>query len=190
MDQPRLIEEYRAALLAELPAVMAWEVSDGLDEAYDKYLREGLPAGQAADSAVAELGDPATVIAAFSRASPARHMARVLIATGPAVGLCWAGALVSARAWQWQIPAVAPLIFGAVLIGSIVTLLAAVRSCRYRPARRCGLAGCTGLAVLDGSLIAMVLATTPDLRWLTVLAICVSAARLTGVARAMLPAVG
>ena len=190
MAQPRVIREYRAALLAELPAAMAWEVSDGLAEACEKYRREGLTPAQAAESAVAEFGDPALVIEAFSRTSSARRAARTLVATGPAVALCWAAALVTARAWQWHLPGAIPLVFGAVLACSILALLTGARSRRYRPARRCGRAGCIGLAALDGSSIAVVLAAAPELRWLTVLAICASAARITSVARTMLRAAG
>jgi hypothetical protein len=48
-------------------------------------MREGLDTDVAAAAAVAEFGDPRSVVAAFSRASPA-------------VGLLWAAALITGRA--------------------------------------------------------------------------------------------
>ena len=107
MAQPRLITEYEAVLFAELPAALAEEVSDGLQLAYDTYLRRGLAPGEAAAAAVAEFGDACVVVEAFSRASPAGRLARVLVATGPLVGLCWATELIAGRAWDWPVPGAA-----------------------------------------------------------------------------------
>ena len=184
MAQPRLIEDYTAVLRAELPTLLADEVSDGLAEAYEKHVREGADADTAARAAVAEFGEPDTVVAAFSRASPASRTARALIVTGPAVGMCWAAVLISGRAWDWHVPVVVPILLGGLLAASIAGLVTAAGARRYRAVCRSGAAGCLGLGLLDASMITVALAAAHDLRWLTVLAICASATRLSGVARA------
>jgi len=46
----------------------------------------GLAPDAAARAAVAEVGEPALVAGAFTRASPARRTARLLLMTGPMVG--------------------------------------------------------------------------------------------------------
>ena len=40
MAEPSLIKDYHAVLRIELPGLLADEVSDGLAEAFDKYLRK------------------------------------------------------------------------------------------------------------------------------------------------------
>jgi hypothetical protein len=187
MAPPRLIEDYSAVLLAELPASLADEVSDGLDEAYRKYLRQGLVTEAAAEAAVGEFGDPRAVADAFIRASPARKAAHALIATGPLVGLCWASVLITGRAWNWPVPVVASVFLGGLLAASIAVLVTAARARRYRLVRRSGAAGCAGVVVLDVSMITAVIAVAPGADWIAVLAICASAARLIGVARAIGP---
>jgi hypothetical protein len=188
MAEPRLIRGYRAALLAGLPALLAEEVSDGLAEAYADHLRQGLVSDDAAAAAVAEFGDPAAVIAAFCRASTASRLARGLIATGPVIGACWAAALMTGHAWNWPIPAIGPAIVAALLSASIVTLLTAARSRRYRPARRSGTAGCIGIAILDVTMITAAIALAPVATWLVAIAICASTARLLCMARLVVPA--
>jgi hypothetical protein len=108
VTEPRLIEDYKAVLLAEPPASLGEEVIDGLYEAYGKYLRRGLAGEEAAAAAVAEFGDPRTAVQAFSRASIAGRAARALIATGSPVGLCWAAELISGKAWDWPLPVSPP----------------------------------------------------------------------------------
>jgi len=187
MAEHSLIQDYRDVLRAELPAHLADEVADGLAETNEKYLQEGLSTQEAAHAAIAEFGDPALVVLAFSRASPARRVARRLIVTGPAVGLCWGAVLITGRAWDWPVPASARLLFGmtlAVLVGLLVT---AALARRYRFARRAGIAACGGLAFLDASAIAAVMVIAPSGRWLVILASCASAARLIFIARAVRP---
>lgn len=183
MAEPRLIEDYKAALLAELPALLAEEVTDGLSESYDKYRRQGLACVVAAEAAVAEFGDPGAVVEAFSRASPASRAARALIATGPAVGLCWAAVLIIERAWEWPLPFIVPVLLGILLAASIAALVTAALARRYRAVCHSGAAGCLGLAVLDASMIVAVIAAAPGIRWLVGLAVCASSIRLVVVAR-------
>jgi hypothetical protein len=58
-----------------------------------------------------------------------RAAARLLLATGPVVGACWAAALILIRAWAWPVPAVARLSFGTVLLLAVLAL--AARSPRW-----------------------------------------------------------
>ena len=188
MAEPRLIRDYRAAMLAGLPAPLAEEVSDGLAEAYADHLRRGLASDAAAAAAVAEFGEPAAVMTAFSRASTASRLARRLIATGPVVGACWAAALITGHAWTWPLPAIGPAIAAALLTASIIALLTAARSRHYWPARRSGTAGCIGVAILDVTMITAAIALAPVATWLVAIAICASAARVLGIARIAVPA--
>ena len=64
-------------------------------------------ADAAAEAAVVEFGAPDLIAREFTRAHPARRAARRLLAAGPAVGLCWAVALITSRAWTWPVPAAA-----------------------------------------------------------------------------------
>jgi hypothetical protein len=124
MPQPRLIRDYLAVLAAQLPAPIVEELADGLAETYQSYLRQSLPPGLAAESAVAEFGDPHLIVAEFARVNPARRGARRLLLTGPAVGGCWAAVLITGRAWAWPIPLPARIGFGLVLL-TVIGLLAA-----------------------------------------------------------------
>jgi hypothetical protein len=126
-------------------------------------------------------------VQAFSRASPARRVARTLLVTGPVVGTCWAVVLITAKAWEWPVPVVARVLLGGLLVASILVLVTAVLAQRYRTVRRAGAVGCLGLAVLDTSMITAVVAAGPGLRWLAVMAIVASAARLKCVPRALPP---
>ena len=100
MSESRLISEYLTGLSADLPGRIVEELADGLAETYHCYLGQGLPADAAAQAAVAEFGEPHVIVAAFTEASRGRRTARRLLGAGPAVGVCWAIVLISARAWQ------------------------------------------------------------------------------------------
>jgi hypothetical protein len=70
------------------------ELRAGLLDAADSRERCGLPAGQAAEAAIAEFGDPQQVADGFLpeiAASHARRVAVLLLVTGPLVGLLWIG---------------------------------------------------------------------------------------------------
>ena len=64
----------------------------------------------------------------FTRQAPGRHAARLLLATGPVAGGCWAAALILGRAWTWPVPATARTGFAAVLLLVVLALLAAATS--------------------------------------------------------------
>ena len=83
----------------ELPGPVVEELADGLEETCRRYLGLGLAPEAAAEAAVTEFGAQEVIAAEFTRAHPARRAARRLLAIGPMVGLCWAVALVTGRAW-------------------------------------------------------------------------------------------
>jgi hypothetical protein len=187
MSQPRLIRDYLATLAAQLPAPLAEELADGLTETYQSYRRLNLPPGQAAESAVAEFGDPHVIVAEFARVNPARRTARKLIITGPMVGACWGAALISDRAWTWQIPLPARIMPGLVLAAAITLILVAALGSRYQRAARAGLAGCIGITTLDIAMITGVLLAAPVMTWATIGATAASAARVAFTTRAAAP---
>jgi hypothetical protein len=107
------------------------------------------------------------------------RLARILIATGPVVGGCWAATLITARAWDWSIPLAAPVLVGLLLAASVAMLATASLTPRYQSQRRAGIAGCFAIAVLDATAITTAMLLALDTRWLVAIAICLSAVRLT-----------
>jgi hypothetical protein len=93
-----VLVDYRTRLAAGLAgprrarlAVLA-EIGDGLIEAVDRHLAEGLAAVPAARAAVAEFGDPAWLarLIVAERAGLAAHRVGLgLVLTGPVVGSGW-----------------------------------------------------------------------------------------------------
>ncbi|MGB6454933.1 MAG: hypothetical protein WBH47_10655 [Streptosporangiaceae bacterium] len=185
MAEHRLIAAYRDDLLARIPTRLAEEVWDGLADAQEKYLGQGLNPDHAASAAIAEFGTARVVTDAFRRACPAWRLARALIVTGPLVGGWWAAALIADDAWDWPIPAAVRLLVGLILAGSVLLLLVSALARRYQVVRRAGLAGCLGLAALDVSVITTAVLLAPGVQWLLVVATCASAVRLTFVADRM-----
>jgi len=185
MPGPGLIEGYRAVLSAQLPASIVDELADGLAETYRGYLDQGLAPDAAAGAAVAEFGEPALVVAAFTRASPARRTARRLLMTGPVVGACWGAVLVAGRAWAWPVPIAVRVLAGAALAGAVALLAAAALLPAYRPARRAATAACAGLTVVDVAAIAVVAALARHAPWPVLLAVPASTARVAFTTRAM-----
>jgi len=177
-----LIAAYRRDLLERLPVELAEEVSDGLADAHEHYVRLGQSPDQAAMAAIAEFGEPATVVDAFRRACPVWRLARLLVSTGPIVGGLWAAALITGRAWGWPVPDAARLAVGLVLLASVVLLVTAVRTRRYRSLHHAGVAGGLGVALLDGSVVITSMLLAPAFGSLLIIATCVSAARLVFVA--------
>ena len=186
MAPSRLIGDYLAELSAQLPAPVVAELADGLDQTRRRYLDQGLGADAAATAAVAEFGDPRVVLAAFTRASPARRAARRLLATGPAAGACWGAALILNRAWTWPVlPPVARILIGTALITVIGLLAAAAFGRRYRPAVRAGAAGCLGITALDATMLAVIVLAAPAVIWPIIVAMTASAARITFTAHSL-----
>jgi len=179
MPGPGLIEDYLTALAADLPADVVEELADGLDQARLHYLDQGLAPDAAASSAVAEFGEPQVVVAAFTRAAPARQAARRLLAAGPVAGACWGAALVTGRAWTWPVPLIVRVLLGVALITVIGLLAASALGRRYRSVRRAGAAGCLGIAALDAAMITTVTIAGPAPVWPVILAMAASAARIT-----------
>ncbi len=114
----------REAILAEL--------RDGLLEAVAVRLDEGLSPAQAARAALEELGDAATVAAAFApelAAVQARRTALTLVRTGPLVGMLWIAALAATHAPPWRhdlagVRLAFPLLGLAIATAGLGTLLA------------------------------------------------------------------
>jgi hypothetical protein len=117
-----LTAAYLRALARGVPPGALDEIADGLFEARARHLAAGLDAPAAALAAISECGDPDLVMAAFRAHSPGRRAARTLLATGPLVGLCWASALDTGRAWTWPLPAAVPALLGATLLVVVATL--------------------------------------------------------------------
>jgi hypothetical protein len=185
MAEHRLIAAYRDELLTRLPVHLADEVSDGLADAHEKYVLQGLNADDAASAAIAEFGNARVVADMFRRACPARRVAHALIVTGPVVGGWWAAALIADHAWDWPIPVAVRLLVGAILASSVLLLVASTLARRYQAVRHAGLAGCAGLAALDICVITTAVLLDPSLQWWLIVAASASAARVTFVASEM-----
>jgi hypothetical protein len=187
MPRPGLITSHLDALAAQLPGPVVEELADGLEETYRRHLGLGLHPDAAGQAAVAEFGDPELIAAEFARAHPARRAARRLLAIGPLVGLCWAVALLTGRAWTWPVPLAARIVPGVMLVAVVALLAVAARGIRYRPVGQAGKAGCVGTAATDGFMIIGVLAADPAARWAVAVAVTASAVRLGLSARLLRP---
>lgn len=159
MAEPRLIRDYRASLARRLPDSVVEELSDGLEQTYRRHLDAGFSPDAAAREAVAEFGDPHTLADLFASASPARQAARLLLATGPLVGGCWATLLVFGRAWEWPVPTIGRAGFGLLLCSVIALLAIAARTGDYRRGRHAATIACLGLIALDATLGALLVPT-------------------------------
>jgi len=188
MPEPRLIRSYLAVLAAQLPAPIVEELADGLTETHRSYLRQGLAPDRAAESAVAEFGEPRAIVAEFARVNPARRAARRLLGIGPVVGACWTVALITSRAGSWPVPLLARILIGLALVTIIGLLAAAALSTRYRLAARAGIAGCIGIATLDAVLITGAALADTSLTWVMLGAMVASTARIAFAARSLVPA--
>jgi hypothetical protein len=188
MPEPRLIRSYLAVLAAQLPAPIVEELADGLTETHRSYLRQGLAPDRAAESAVAEFGEPRAIVAEFARVNPVRRAARRLLGIGPVVGACWTVALITSRAGSWPVPLLARILIGLALVTIIGLLAAAALSTRYRLAARAGIAGCIGIATLDAVLITGAALGDASLTWVMMGAMVASTARIAFAARSLVPA--
>jgi hypothetical protein len=187
MPGPGLTARYLDELACHLPGLVVEELADGLEETYQRHLSLGLAPGEAEAAAVAEFGDPGLIAAEFARTHPARLAARRLLAIGPAVGACWAVALLTGRAWTWPVPMAVRFGPGVALVTAAALLAFAVHSTRYRSVGRAGAAGCAGTAALDAFMIIGVLAAEPAARSAVIVAMIASAARLGLTVRLLRP---
>jgi len=154
------------------------ELADGVEQTCARFRSAGLTEEQSALAALREFGDADTVVAGFVAVSPAKRTSRLLLATGPLAGSCWAAVLLAGRAWNWPVPALAPAACGAALVAVIVALAAAAGR-EYRPAARRAVAGCLGPLVLDAVMLCTALTLAAGLPpALLALAACVSGARI------------
>ncbi|MGN6171647.1 MAG: hypothetical protein ACTHPS_01590 [Streptosporangiaceae bacterium] len=185
MAEPSLIGAYLAKLSAQLPAPIVAELADGLEQTHLHYLGQGLGPDAAAKAALAEFGEARVIVAAFTRASPARRAARGLLATGPVVGACWGTALIINRAWAWPVPVGARVVVGAALITVIALLGAAAFGRHYRSAGRAAAAGCIGLTVLDATMLITITLADPVVMWPVIVGITASLARITFTTRTL-----
>src|SRR5262249_61676649 len=140
MSEPRLISSYLSVLAAQLPASIVEELADGLTETHRSYLQQGLAPDRAAQSAVAEFGQPQGIVAEFARVNPARRAARRLLGIGPVVGACRTVALSTDPAGSWPVPLAVRVLVGVARITFIALLAAAALSMRYRVDGRGGVA--------------------------------------------------
>lgn len=185
MSGSGIIRDYLAALSAQLPTPLVDELADGLEETRQRYLRMGLPPGDAAQAAVTEFGEPSVIIASFGRVNPGRLTARRLLRIGPVVGACWTAALLTARAWAWHVPEPAFISVGMALLAVIGLLAAAALGTRYRVAFHAAAAGCIGTGSLDVTVVIGVVLTAPSLTWPILIAAAASITRIVISAKAV-----
>ena len=173
------IADYLAALHRRLPAAIAEEAADGLIQTFEHQIAAGAGEQEAARAALAEFGDLATVVGEFTRQAPGRRAARLLLATGPVAGLCWAAALIAGRAWTWPVPATVRLSFGAILLLAVLALLAAATSRHSYQRTRLTALSAPALIILDATAITAAVLTGPALTWALGIAVGVSLGRIT-----------
>jgi hypothetical protein len=178
MASHALIDAYLAELGRRLPADTVDELRDGLTETYERHLAGGLQPPGAAGAAIREFGGADEISAAFTRDAVGRRTAAVLLATGPALGLCWGVSLVVGRAWGWPIPTAARLAFGLTLLGVVALLATAATSRRSYARTRLAAVGGAGLILLDTLMIVAVWLAAPAVAWPMVVAICASLTRI------------
>ena len=180
-----LIDDYLASLHRRLPAALAAEAAAGLLETHEHHLASGAGDQEAARAALAEFGDLAMVVGEFTRQAPGRHAARLLLATGPVAGLCWAAALILSRAWTWPVPATVRLSFGAVLLLAVLALLAAATSRHSYQRTRLAMLACPVILVLDTTAVAAAVLAAPALTLALRIAVAVSLGRIAFTARTL-----
>jgi hypothetical protein len=181
-----LIRPYLADLGRRLPPGIVDEIADGLAEACEHHLARGLTEKDAAHAALAEFGDARQLAAEFTRQAAGRRTARMMLASGPVIGACWAAALIVARAWTWPVPTAGRIAFGSAFLLVIAALVRAATSQHsYRRTRLAAPAG-IGLIILDTTMIAAALLAAPAFAWVLAVAITASLTR-AGLAARHLP---
>ena len=126
------------------------------------------------------------MVGEFTRQAPGRRAARLLLATGPVAGGCWASALVLSRAWTWPVPAAARIGFGAVLLLAVLALLAAATSRHSYQRTRLAMLASPVILALDATAVTAAALAAPTLTPALGAAVAVSLGRIAFTAR-MLP---
>jgi hypothetical protein len=184
----QLIDQHLAELRRRLPAEAVEELDCGLTETWHHHRDRGLNDEQAAVAAIAEFGTPRQIIDAFAINSPGRRTARLLLTTGPAVGIVWGASLITAKVWTWPVPPAALAGYGAALVLIVACLFAAATTRHNYRRTRLGGIGAIALATLDVGMLTAVALLAPVLVWPMALAIPASLARIVFTLR-RLPAV-
>jgi hypothetical protein len=181
----RVIEQYLARLGRDLPAGIVDELADGLNETWRHHLAAGLVPDRAARAAIADFGATERIVAAFVTHSPGRRTARLLLATGPLVGICWAAALATGRAWTWHIPRSLMVLSAVVLIAVVVWLIVSATAVRNH--RRASQGTYAGIAVigLDLTMVIGALSAAPTISRLVTIAAAISLIRVALTTRAI-----
>jgi hypothetical protein len=180
-----LITGYVSGLHRELPAALAEETAAGLLDTYEHHLACGTGDHDAARAAIAEFGELAIVLGEFTRQAPGRRAARLLLATGPVAGSCWAVALILARAWTWPVPAAVRVGFGAALLLAVAGLAAAATSRRSYQRTRLAAVASPVILALDATAVTAVLLAAPVRTWALSLAAAISLGRIAVTARVL-----
>lgn len=181
----RLIDDHLARLARDLPPSVVEELADGLTETWQHHRDAGLAPEPAARAAIAEFGTAEQIVGAFVTHSPGRRLARLLLATGPAAGLCWGAALATGHAWTRPVPPVVAALFATTLVAVAASL--AVSATARRSYRRTTWGAYGGLALigLDVTMVAGVLTAAPAPGGLVAAAVAVSVIRVLLTARAL-----
>ena len=180
-----LITSYVSGLHRRLPAALAEEAAAGLLETYEHHLARGAGDHDAARAAIAEFGDLAMVVGEFTRQAPGRRAGRLLLATGPVAGACWAAALVLSRAWTWPVPAAIRLSFAAALLLAVAGLAAAATSQHSYQRTRLTAAASLIILALDATAVTAVALDAPARTWVLGLAAAISLSRIALTARTL-----
>jgi hypothetical protein len=151
-----LIDTHLADLARRLPADAVDELADGLTETWHHHVATGRPPADAARAAIAEFGNAEQIAEAFVTNCPGRRTARILLGTGPFVGLCWGASLLTARAWEWPIPTPAAVAAAVTLLAVVAALITSATSRRSYRRARLGAAGGIGLVALDLQQVAVI----------------------------------
>jgi hypothetical protein len=186
MASHQLIDDYLARLAARLPDQVVDELADGLIETWHHHLDQGRAADDAARAAIAEFGGADRVADEFVAQAPGRRLARLMLASGPIMALCWGPSLIAARAWTWPVPRPATAAYALAFLVVIASLLIAASSRHSLRRTRLGLAGGLVLIGLDAAMVAAAVVFAPVFVWPMALAIPASLARI-GLGLRLLP---
>jgi class 3 adenylate cyclase len=187
MASHQLIDDYLAGLARRLPAEVVDELADGLFETWQHHLDQGRGPDQAARAAIAEFGSADRVSDEFVAQSPGRRIARLMLATGPIMALCWGPSLVAAKAWTWPVPRPAAAAYALAFLVVVASLLVAASSRSSWRRTRLGVAGGMVLIGLDAVMVSVAVGLAPVFVWPMALAIPASLGRI-GLGLRMLPA--